>query len=402
MSISTQIIPPESRLVYVSFDTVPAPKGAAIHIAAFVQSLAATFGEIQLITVSPKSEMIPAQKPFSQVIQTQLPARGDTLINRVIDFRRWLGIWWQNRFFEAVHIRSIYEGYPIAVRKKKLCQYLIFEVNGLPSIELKYRYPAVLEDPDLSYKLISQEQICLEAADLIITPSQVTQNYLVSRGVSPSKIKVISNGVDLQIFTKSLRGRDGVNPVFKLLYFGTVSAWQGVNLAIEALALINEDFPATLTLIGQFKEHQSQALKKLALKLNILDRLQILAPMPQLELVKQIHAADAILAPLTPNDRNIIQGCCPLKILESMAAGTPIIASDLPVVRELGTDQEHFLLVKPNSAKAIKDAVLQLKENPDLGLKLAIAARQRIENYYTWDLAGSALVKAYQELGIKP
>jgi glycosyltransferase involved in cell wall biosynthesis len=71
------------------------------------------------------------------------------------------------------------------------------------------------------------------------------------------------------------------------------------------------------------------------------------------------------------------------------------------VVRELGEDGVHCLLVKPGSAKAIKDAVLRLHNERELATQLAINARQRIAEYYTWQQAGDALVAAYQELGIK-
>jgi len=81
-----------------------------------------------------------------------------------------------------------------------------------------------------------------------------------------------------------------------------------------------------------------------------------------------------------------------------MGTGTPVIASDMPVVRELGTDDEHFLLVKPGSAKAIKDAIARLRTEPELSANLAIAARQRIEKYYTWQQASAALVDAYINL----
>jgi glycosyltransferase involved in cell wall biosynthesis len=190
------------------------------------------------------------------------------------------------------------------------------------------------------------------------------------------------------------------NP-FRLLYFGTLSGWQGVNLAVEALALANRDFPAELTVIGTVRERNYQSLKQLALKLGVANQLRLLPPVSQSELIQHIHAADVIVAPLTPNDRNLVQGCCPLKILEGMASGTPVIASDLPVVRELGVDGVHFLLVKPGSAKAIKDALLKLWSNTGLGSRLAIAARQQIETNYTWQHSGDALVEAYEELGIK-
>ena len=397
----------QSHLAYISFDTVPAPKGAAIHIVAFARNLASAFGEIQLVTVSPNSKITHSQEVLPDVVQTTLPAVGDTLIHRVLYFRAMLESWWKGRQFDVIHVRSIYEGFPIAVNKEKLCKCLIFEVNGLPSIELKYRYPAVADDRELLHKLRVQEKICLDAADLIVTPSTVTRDYLQTRGVPSEKIRVIPNGVDLSIFTYSAR-QEGIDdsisnstPIpncFRLLYFGTLSAWQGVNLAIEALALANHDLPTELIIIGQGRSQQLVALRKLAQKLNVQEQLTILETMSQVQLLQHIHQADAIVAPLTPNDRNLVQGCCPLKVLEAMATGTPVIASDMPVVRELGTDGEHFLLVKPGSAKAIKDAVLRLIQEPELAPHLAIAARKRIEKYYTWQQAGAALVEAYKSL----
>ena len=405
----------QPQIAYISFDIVPAPKGAAIHIAAFSQSLAAAFGHIQLVTVSPTTEHIENHELFPQVMQIMLPAVGRNLISRVLYFQNLLRGWLQNRHFAAIHIRSIYEGFVIALNKKQYCDQLIFEVNGLPSIELKYRYPGVVEDRELLHKLNSQEQICLTAADLIITPSHVTAAYLQSRDVPANKIRVIPNGVDLDVFTYNHNcGSDTLAAkinyteqaftpaeVIKMIYFGTLSPWQGVNLAIEALELINKDVPAYLTVIGQAKDDQIKKLQQLALKLGIADKLTILEPTSQIQLVEYIHASDMIVAPLMPSDRNLLQGCCPLKILEGMATGVPVIASDLPVVRELGEDTVHFLLVKPGSAKAIKDAVLQLHEHRELATKLAENARQRIEKYYTWKLAGKALTAAYAQLGIK-
>lgn len=393
----------QPKIAYISFDTVPAPKGAAIHITAFSLALAAAFGDIQLVTVSPTAESRDFFELYPQVMQTTIPALGDNLIERILHFRRLLWSWLQNRRFEVVHIRSIYEGLVIALNKQQYCDRLIFEVNGLPSIELKYRYPAVADDRELLHKLHTQEQICLEAADLIVTPSGITGEYLQSRGIPADKIRVIPNGVDLDVFTDYLDNsyRPPQPEMSQMLYFGTLSPWQGVNLAVEALGLINRDFPACLTVIGQAKDYQINALKHLARKLEVADKLIILEPMSQTQLVEHIHASDVILAPLTPNDRNLVQGCCPLKVLEGMASGIPVIASDLPVVRELGGDGVDFLLVKSGSGKAIKDAVLQLRGDRELSTQLAANARRRIEEHYTWKLASEALTAAYSELGSK-
>jgi glycosyltransferase involved in cell wall biosynthesis len=388
-----------SQVAYISFDIVPSPKGAATHILAFVQALAKSYKQVELITVSPNIDRVDTNQIHPNINHVMLPALGKTLIHRVLYFRQKLFHYLQNQKFEFIHIRSIYEGLPIAINKKRYCNYLIFEVNGLPSIELKYRYPQIIDDRELLHKLISQEKICLEAADLIITPSYVTKDYLKTRGVAEEKIKVISNGVDLDIFR--FTNCQASNEFLHLLYFGTLSSWQGVNLAVEALALINRDIPTKLTIIGQGKEYQIQALKQLATKLEVADNLNILDPLSQIDLVKYIHTANIILAPLTPNDRNLNQGCCPLKILEGMATGIPIIASDLPVVQELGCNDEHFLLVKPNSPKSIKDAILKLYQNPELANYIVINARRQIEQYYTWEKAGETLTTSYQELANK-
>ncbi|UKO97046.1 glycosyltransferase family 4 protein [Nostoc sp. UHCC 0870] len=391
----------KAKIAYISFDTVPAPKGAAIHIEAFSVALAAAFNHIDLLTVSPTTELINSVQIHPQIMQTMLPALGENLIQRILYFRRILRVWLQGKRFDTIHIRSIYEGLVIAINKNQYCDKLIFEVNGLPSIELKYRYPGVVEDKELLHKLYSQEQICLSAADLIVTPSAVTAKYLQQqRHIPTDKIRVIPNGVNLDVFTYRLAQNVNYLPL-QMLYFGTLSSWQGVNLAIEALGLINRDIPAYLTVIGQAREYQIKALRQLASKLGVGDKLTILEPISQKDLVTKIHDSDMILSPLTANDRNLVQGCCPLKILEGMATGTPVIASDLPVVRELGEDGVDFLLVKPGSAKAIKDGALRLHDERELATQLAANARQRIENYYTWQQAGNALVKAYQELGIK-
>ncbi len=384
------------QLLYLSFDTVPAPKGSAIHIEAFVKSLALVFAPLHLITVSPTAEQIHSPDRWPGVDHWELPALGATVINRALHFRTLLQAWLQDRYFEVIHFRSIFEGFKIACEKEKYCRSLIFEVNGLPSIELKYRYPRMVEDPVLMHKLIAQEQVCLEAADRIITPSPVTAQYLQSRGVTPDRITVIPNGVDLDRFTYPPPRRER-SSVMGLAYFGTLSSWQGIELAIRAVAGLIPDLPVELRLIGPGQQRQKRSLQRLARKLQVSDRVKWLGPLSQFDLVAQLHQADGILAPLTINDRNLVQGCCPLKVLEGMAVGVPVISTDLPVVRDLGHHEQHFLLAKPGSVPALQEAILRLHQDPTLGITLSRQARQQIEDRFTWDRAGRQLVSLYRE-----
>ncbi len=420
-----------TNIVYSSFDRFPSPKGAATHIDAFVTALGRRFGGVDLITV-PSSELasrgvLDVQQADGSVENHQpnfvipvsdwkadgvrhypILANGENLVERVLNFRSLVWNWWQRRFTEnatlvpVFHFRSIFAGYPIVRQRQRFCRKLVFEVNGLPSIELKYRYPHVADDAELLRKLRKQEQVCLDAADLVLTVSQVNAEYLLSCGVPEDKIRVIPNGVDLDMFSYQCpltAQQDAVakKQAVRMLYSGTMSAWQGVSLAIEALALYRRDLPATLTLVGPARPRQRRELLNRAWELGVYEHVRLLEPVSRSELAALHHEADLIVAPLTRNDRNLVQGCCPLKVLEAMASGTPLIASDLPVVRELVSNDVEAILVRPGSAKAIKDGMLRLTDG-DVAKRLSLAALDRCRREFTWRRAQATLVDAYEEL----
>jgi glycosyltransferase involved in cell wall biosynthesis len=56
------------------------------------------------------------------------------------------------------------------------------------------------------------------------------------------------------------------------------------------------------------------------------------------------------VAPLALNDRNVTQGCCPIKVIEYMSCARPIVAANLPVVRELVREDIDALLFAPDDA----------------------------------------------------
>jgi glycosyltransferase involved in cell wall biosynthesis len=388
------------QFAYVSFDRIPSPKGAAVHIKEFVRALGREFGAVDLVTPSSEArevELITSRWPG--VDHYQLPAVGGDLIRRVMSFRSALSRYVTERR-QIVHFRSIFEGYPLAVNKDHVADYLIFEVNGMPSIELKYHHPDVADDRELLTKLRHQEDVCLAAADRIVTPSAVTAAYLVERGADVKKIAVIPNGVDPKLFSCTQPERWSMTmprAPLRMLYAGTLSVWQGLRYALDALSLYNRDAPAELTIIGPTRGRQRSQLEAWCRQDGLEGRVKLIPPMSQLELAHAHHDHDVVVAPLLANDRNTIQGCCPLKILEAMASGVPLIASDLPVVRDLARGGQEALLVRPGSGKAIKDAMFRLDREPGLAIRLAAAARKRVEKHFTWKQSCEQLVAVYRD-----
>ncbi len=392
-------------IVYASFDRFWAPKGASIHIDAFTQALARAYGGLDLVTIAPldpDAGRIAAPRPVAPTLRGDvrhwpLDIRGRDLIARVAHFRAQLWAWWAERGpVDVAHFRSIFEGYPLARRKAEVARRIVYEVNGLPSIELKYHYPDVADDRELIDKLRAQEDVCIAAADLLVTPSAVTAALLVARGASPDRVAVIENGVDLDVFT--YRAPEG--PPRRWLYTGTMTSWQGVFAALEALRLYRRDHEARLTLVGPVRKAVRRRIEARCAEEGLEGAVDLLEPVDQSALAALYHAHDVALVPLLPNDRNLEQGCCPLKLIEAMAAGTPVVASDLEVVTQLATPDEEAVIVRAGSPKAIKDGVLRLRDEPRLAQRVSANARARVEARYTWARAGARLVEAYERMSV--
>ena len=109
---------------------------------------------------------------------------------------------------------------------------------------------------------------------------------------------------------------------------------------------------------------------------------RLLAPLEPAELAGVFASLRFTVAPLAETARNTWQGCCPIKIVESMAAGTPVIAADLAVSRELISDGEDGLLAAPGDRRAWARAMERLFADDELRARLAAGARRTAETRF--------------------
>lgn len=381
---------------------MPAPKGASEHIEAFARSLAEATGALELVTLGDDAHGGPRQAPRDlrdpDALARVILGVSGSFLERVLSFRSALLQYWGPARRPFAHVRSIFEGYPLARGRDRLVDHLVFEVNGLPSVELKYHHADVADDRELSRKLRAQEAACLREADRIVVPSDVTAAFVAARGADPSRVRVVRNGVDLERYAWP-PSRPAPRPGLRILYVGTFSPWQGVGVAIEALALLGADSAAVLTLVGPCRGRQRAELMEAAHRAGVAARVVLAQPVSALELPSLYAAHDVAIAPLTATERNLDQGCCPLKILEAMAAGIPLVASDLPVVREL-VGPDEALLVKPSRARSLAEGLAAIAEDPGAASRCAMAARERVARGGGWKKSCSELLTAYAELGI--
>jgi glycosyltransferase involved in cell wall biosynthesis len=384
-----------SRALYTAFDIVPSPKGASTHILHNLRGLVNGTFEVRLLT--PSDGILPLEDSIEGAQVTRVPQDlSQNFLARAIHFGKavqaHLALHPQ---YEVVHYRNIWDGLSIAQNKKKSGYKTLFEVNGLPSIELKYHYPGL--DQELLAKIKEQEIATLHLSDAIICPSNVTKDYIASLGLDRKRVTVIPNGVSPSDFSPSpLPPREGRIPV--LLYIGTLADWQGLDILIKALPKILERQGVRLHIVGRGRSRQRKMLAKHIRKQGIEEHVVVQPAMPHHEIPALIEQADICVAPLGLNDRNVTQGACPIKVLEYMAAGRPLLASNMPIVRELVREDVDGLLFSPNDPDDLARQALSLLNDVALSERLARAASARALTQFTWHESQKKLLKVYEKL----
>ena len=208
------------RALYAAFDRFPSRKGSAVHIDRFARALFDRHGGGLLYVLG--GEGLPSYQREGNIEIVRYMREAEHVLERAAGYgARLAALLEQLPDLEIAHFRDPWGGIPIIEHGG--AYQTVYEVNGLPSIELPFLYPAI---PGLE-QIAELERRCLEAADLVITPSQVTADRL------PVPATVIPNGADV-------RPRSEPPPLeHYLLYFGALQPWQGVDTALRAVARLD-------------------------------------------------------------------------------------------------------------------------------------------------------------------
>jgi glycosyltransferase involved in cell wall biosynthesis len=383
------------RVLYTAFDIVPSPKGASTHILHNIRGLVNSQMDVHLLT--PSDGILPPEDALEGARIMRIPQDlSRNFLERAMHFgRSVLAHLTLHPEYDVVQYRNIWDGLLVAQNQHRFGYKTIFEVNGLPSIELKYHYPRI--DPGLLTKIKEQEIATLHLSDAIICPSHVTRDYVASLGLSRKRVTVIPNGVSPTDFSPSpLPAREGRVPV--LLYIGTLADWQGLDVVIKALPSILAHGAVRLHIVGRGRSRQRKLLSKQIRKLGLERFVTIQPAVPHHEVPALIADSDVCIAPLGLNDRNVTQGACPIKVLEYMASSRPLIASNMPIVRELVREDVDALLFSPNDPEDLARQVLRLLADVELSQSLSDSATERALTKFTWHAAQKKLIKVYERL----
>jgi teichuronic acid biosynthesis glycosyltransferase TuaC len=241
-----------------------------------------------------------------------------------------------------------------------------FYPDGVAAVMLgqRLRKPVVITARGTDINLISEYRLprrwirwAAGQAAGIVAVSEALRARLIELGIAASRIHVLRNGVDLELFAPrdrhAARRELGVStggPV--LASVGVLVSRKGHDLAIRAVALL----PGTTLLIAG-EGPEGAALRRLAERMGMAGRVCFLGALPQERLAAVYNAADAlVLASSREGFPNVL--------LEALACGTPVVATAVWGTPEIVADPAAGRLVEERSPEALSGAIREVLAGP--------------------------------------
>lgn len=193
-----------------------------------------------------------------------------------------------------------------------------------------------------------------------------------------------------------LRVLEGADPIPDeapiVLYVGGLMAGRGIEHVVEAMS----DLPAAhLVLLGEGQ--LGEALNRLAARLGVGARVHRLGPVPSGDVVRYARSADVGVSPIVPSCLNY-RYSLPNKLFQYMAAGIPVVASDLPQVREVVETAQAGVIVDTREPAAIAGALAALLSDAGRAGTLGGQGRRAVLDRFNWEHAEDRLLEVYRRI----
>ena len=241
------------------------------------------------------------------------------------------------------------------------------------------------------------ENFCLKKSDGIITITYALKEWITDEnGVAPEKIAVIPSGVDVELFRPSVPSSEFLSK-YDLSGFRVIShigSTSDITYLINAFSLVsNEANDVKFLLVGGFKPEFNSAIKSLIARKKLHNRVILVGPVDHREVPLFINASDICLIYLP--DHLVYRVSSPLKILEYMACGKPVVGNSMTATSSFIKDNYNGFLVKSRKIKAFADAILRLLNDRTLYNRLSSNARRTAEEN-SWSKRVEELQRIYE------
>jgi glycosyltransferase involved in cell wall biosynthesis len=230
------------------------------------------------------------------------------------------------------------------------------------------------------------QRYACQFADCVLVNAEAVKDWLIGEGYNPKNIVVIPNGVDLSRFDgpredQRIRQEFGFAPDTPVVaVVSRLTRLKGIENFLEAAAALKPRYPdARFLIVGETSPHDRPYLKELtdlAARLGVADRVTFTGLRSDVAAVLA-SATVAVMPSLNEALSNVL--------LESMAAGAPVVATRVGGTPEALIDGDTGLLVEPGDSAAIATAVARLLDDRQLATRLGRSARALIADKFSVD-----------------
>ncbi len=249
--------------------------------------------------------------------------------------------------------------------------FICLEVHDIPKMKFLFRY--ILKKPKMFFVL-----------------NQYIKKSLIEFGVSESKIHIIPSGVDVKMFDSGMKSEEARQKLSLpqgreiVVYTGHFYRWKGVSTLVEVAKNLKEKL---FVFVGGVEPE----LSSLRLECNGLSNVIIVPHGGRSIVPLYLKAADVLVVPNSKNSKISSEYTSPLKILEYMASGKPIVASDLPSIREI-LNESNSVFATPDDPKSLTESINKVLSDHELASRISKRARQDVV-VYDWSNRAKNIIK---------
>lgn len=301
---------------------------------------------------------------------------------------------------DIIHNTSDYNGIVISSKQKKTPviatihhpyaqERRIYRANTNNREYVKY----VLQRK-INYLEFNSKILCKRADKLIAVSNYTARSVIEEYGIQPTKISVIPNAVDINIFNPDIDGTEfrkklNIGSEKVILFVGRLDFQKGIEYLISAFSKIILDFPEVKLIVvgdGPLKNHVRAVISKY----NLSGSIFLLGRVDVKDLPDIYAACDLFVVPSLMEGFGIVY-------LEAMACGKACIGTNIGGVEDVIADGRTGLLVPPADPKSIYLAIKSLLSDEDTLMRFGKEGRKRVLENFTWEKVAAQTLDVYKK-----
>jgi len=243
-------------------------------------------------------------------------------------------------------------------------------------------------------------RIILPRADHVFVQSERMKADIVAKGIPEARLTAVPMGVALSRIPfppaeEALPSRER-----RVVYIGSLSPTRRIEFLVESFReVVDACAEARLFLIGGETREDIERLQRLSEELGLGGRVEIRGFLPLEEAWEHVRRADVCVSPLAPNP--IFTPASPTKLVEYLAFGKPVVATDHPEQREV-LEQSGAGICVPFEREPFASAILELLQDPVRAADMGMRGRRYVERYRCYRVIADRVESKYHELLSRP